>query len=149
MTTADDAEWFMHTDASFEACTAEGGLGGVLVNGSGIVKQWFSLTLNKDQCQVFGSTQRTRSYMNLRWRLQSRLLRYGAKTNPTIFALTTIQSGFPSCVVVLVVRSDRGSWVPPNSGSGQWCQDMVRPCPYGSKLERLPIKDATSQLATR
>ena len=48
-------EWFVFTDAAYEAETETGGLGAVLVNSDGSCKCWFGLQLTSDQCEIFGS----------------------------------------------------------------------------------------------
>ena len=48
----------MYTDASYEPAAMEGGLGGVLVDSAGCVKQWFGLALSKSQCVCLGAKQK-------------------------------------------------------------------------------------------
>ena len=58
MTTADNTQWYVHTDASYEPPTKEGGLGCVLIDQHGRVRQWFSLTFDKATCLQFGAEQK-------------------------------------------------------------------------------------------
>ena len=53
VTTADNVQWFIFSDASYEPQFMEGGLGGVLVDQHGCVSQWFGLALCKAQCLQF------------------------------------------------------------------------------------------------
>ena len=48
-------EWFVFTDAAYEAETETGGLGAVIVNSDGSCKCWFGMQLTSDQCEIFGS----------------------------------------------------------------------------------------------
>ena len=55
VSTADSVQWFIFSDASFEPGTMEGGLGGVLVDQFGVVRQWFGMPLTRAQCVQFGA----------------------------------------------------------------------------------------------
>ena len=45
--------YYIFTDASFESETKSGGIGGVLINGSATVEQWFGDLVTKDFCKSF------------------------------------------------------------------------------------------------
>lgn len=58
VTTADNLQWFMYTDASYEGSSCTGGLGGVLIDATGNVKQWFGIFLNEAQCKCFDAGEK-------------------------------------------------------------------------------------------
>ena len=51
-------EWNIFTDASFDGQTCVGGLGGVLVNSQGNCCAWFSISLDKDMCNLLGANSK-------------------------------------------------------------------------------------------
>ena len=55
---ADNLQWFMYTDASFEGASCTGGLGGVLIDATGSVRQWFGISLDKEKCKCFGAEEK-------------------------------------------------------------------------------------------
>lgn len=52
---AEFSQWFIYSDASYERETKTGGLGAVLVSGTGQVVSWFGLPLGQDQCVLCGA----------------------------------------------------------------------------------------------
>ena len=48
-------EWCIFTDASYQHDTRSAGLGGVLVDSAGDCSAWFSIQLDKDQCNLLGA----------------------------------------------------------------------------------------------
>ena len=55
---ADNLQWFVYTDASFEQKARQGGLGGVLVDQTGLVKQWFGVPLDTSVCLKLGADKK-------------------------------------------------------------------------------------------
>ena len=55
VSTAEYVQWFVFSGASYEPSEKLGGLGGVLVDQSGVIRQWFGLPLASDQCVQFGA----------------------------------------------------------------------------------------------
>ena len=53
-----NVQWLVYTDASFEQTSRPGGLGGVLIDQSGQVRQWFGTALNKDVCTKLGADKK-------------------------------------------------------------------------------------------
>lgn len=55
VTDCDLTQWFVYTDASYNADLRNGGLGAVLVNDSAAIVEWFGISLNSDDCEAFGA----------------------------------------------------------------------------------------------
>jgi len=51
-------QFYMYTDACYETDELSGGLGGVLVDDSGNILQWFGFSLSKEICVRFGSMEK-------------------------------------------------------------------------------------------
>jgi len=51
-------QWYIYTDASFEAGSCTGGLGGVLVNEDAVVCAWFGIQLDTETCVQLGAQQK-------------------------------------------------------------------------------------------
>ncbi|CAK9000730.1 unnamed protein product [Durusdinium trenchii] len=47
-------QWFIYTDAAYNMEEQTGGIGGVLVDQSGVCVQWFGFPLNEEMCKTFG-----------------------------------------------------------------------------------------------
>ena len=60
----------IYTDASYEAGTQTGGLGGVFVNGAGNVLAWFGIKLDSPICYRLGSSAKGTIIMNLNYLLR-------------------------------------------------------------------------------